>query len=213
MEDDMSPSDNVDKQDGARRPFIVAGKTIVCARHPDQVATFYCAKCADPYGECCVGCEDGESTWCQTCATEMLALEQPPRLRKTVAILAGLGMMLAVGNLAYWMQSQPAMRQVGVEPASSEEVQRIVACAGKLERVARLIASYHESMHEWPSAIEDLIPLADDAGDLLDPLSREPFEIRHREAGVVVETPAPERYGVARIYARPRQPARVEYLQ
>jgi len=94
----------------------------------------------------------------------------------------------------------------------SEQIQAIVLCRQRLEKIALEAAYYHATSGAWPLSIHTIKALFEDKSMLLDPLTNQPFEMAVENGQFIVYAPDPDAYGLRSIYAIPGKPARMKYM-
>ncbi|MES0370636.1 MAG: hypothetical protein ABUK11_00010 [Mariprofundaceae bacterium] len=204
-----------------RRPFVIKNgehsQYIHCSRHPAEVATFYCAKCHDPFGEECVGEEIGEQTICSACVgsnikNEVNQLEKKKRNRRIRNIsVAGVTAILLCLNAFVLIRYSPTSDEIS-QPELSKQVSELIKCRHNLEAIAEQTKFYLKAIGRLPDSINEIKDILKNPDQALEPITAKPYLIQADEHGAPkIVCPSPEAHGLASLFALPGKPARMQY--
>ncbi len=205
-----------------RRPFTVktghSTTYIYCTNHAEEIATFYCQLCRKPFGEDCVGKENGEHTVCSNCANahrekRKLSLQRQRRIKRVVRSALALVLLAILGTNGYILLRYSPDSGPASEPALSTQLSQLINCRHRLEFAAFQAAYFTSQLGHPPADMDDLAIMMDSREQLQDPVTHSDFLIVYdADKGLRIICPHPEAYGLRSLLAEPRKPAHMEYL-
>jgi len=204
-----------------RKPFSVKNGErthhVYCRLHADSIATFYCASCHKPYGEECVGDERDELSICVVCADaqsrqEIKQTNRGSKLRNTgLGLFATVALTLLCINTYILVNDRPVTEEQA-KPVLTSQVSTLIQCRHRLEKIAQQSLVFQQAFKHAPTQTSDLHNLIEDAQQLLEPVTHQPFILSSDDKNPLkASCPNPEVHGLAALYAVPGKPAKMIY--
>lgn len=197
---------------------------VSCTTDTDMTATFYCARCHQPFCEHCVGDEEGHKTYCLHCAAAMKAEEREEEHKRHQFIhpahyhfMRWAALFVAVAVIVFNLLQIYRNHEQSEAPATpvatvSLQMQGITECRHRLQVLATAALSYRQTFERGADSLAEILPLLEPGTPTTDPVSHLPYILtRAADGTVTIRCPDPAAHGVHAIEVHPGEIARVIY--